>query len=70
MNGLVGLFYEFPVLNEETADMLSKRGQVFSFDGVGKFLLTTNHSRTWMTTQVIVDHPSLPERIAGLTLAG
>jgi hypothetical protein len=69
MNGFVGLFYEFPVLNERTADLLSKRGQVFSFDGVGKFLLTTNHSHTWMTTQVIVDHPSLPQRISELTLA-
>lgn len=69
MNGLVGMFYEFSTLNRTTADMISKNGQVYSFDGVGKFIFATNKSRTWMTTQVIVDHPSLPKRLAEVTLA-
>jgi GNAT superfamily N-acetyltransferase len=69
MNRRIGLFYEFPVLNETTASLISDRGRVFSFGGRGKFILTPNTSRTWMTVQIIRDHPSLPRRVAQLILA-
>jgi len=69
MNGLVGMFYEFSTLNGKTGDIITKKNKVFSFDGDGKFIIATNQSRTWMTVQIVQDHPSLPRRLAELTLA-
>lgn len=66
MNGFVGLFFQFIRMDDRCAGRLSGSGRVFSFEGNGRFVMSPSEGFSWMTVQVIRDHPALPSRLAHL----